>query len=389
MFNLELRDLMNENREEHEAILENRKELSKERVLKKRNPYSSYNYKAMKDGNNFHVRDRAGVPTYRSGYPELAIQEALDSLNNGRLKRHEKEKVKLEKQFNSIGATLQVEGYTEVELIGEVTLANSVDDHILENKTKDDDHILVSGGYWNGNRANQATGNGFDFRGLNAGDYLTRIELKNVRIQDVKVHGLYTYFMWSSILFNVAIWNITQDAAHCFSLVDSSMTRCGLTGTQDVGLYLDGGACNTFASLYLGGSAGAAEPAQLYLDGSYVNEFTNIRVDAPLTHGVELTGGAYNNLFQNLHITLITNYPADNSKDALRLDNAATLYNVFNGFYIGRKTTGDTTDWRNGVNEIAADYNVYGNGVIRDCDTATKTGISGNSKFDTNSIIEI
>jgi len=374
-----------------EQIRENRRlEAEKQRLTKHRNPYNAYNMRVcdvdLGDAAKYHVRNRAGLRTFGSGYPEVAIQEGLDSLRNSRTKNFDYEKVTLGHQFNSIGATLEVESYTILQLDGEITLANSVDSPMLTNKTTTDDHILVEGGYWDANRDNQASGNGFDFRGADGSD-ISRIDLYDIRLHDVDDHGIYYYWVWGSYLNHVNVYNVDEDGVYLYHFVDARVRRLTTTSTSDIGFHLYSGSCNSFDCFYMGGSTGSGEPAQIYNDGCDNSQWSNIRVDNPASDGVELTGNAIQNIFHGLTITTAT-YPADNTKDALVLATGAD-FNVFEDFYIGKKTQGGAIDWRYGINEGDGEYNIYASGIIRNCQTGTKTGISGNSKFDTSSIIEV
>jgi len=389
---MSLRNRLDDLTEEFQLIQESRKMLAEtDRLVKRRNPYQSYNYvvknKMLGDADVYRVWNRAGIRQFSSGYPEVAIQEGLDSLRNGRLHRFEQEKVKLDRDFHSIGATLQVENYTIVELIGAITLANGVNDHILENKTLTGGRITIQRGDWDGNSGNQSSGNGFNFLGTDNSTRIYRIRLMHCRIHDIKDHGVHMQWASANFMLNVSV-NLPcyEDGFYLQSWVDSRSVRCG-ANSSDIELHCEDGSCCSFVNWYLGGTTGSDEPAQLYINGLDNSEWSNIRVDNPLSDGVELTGDAIQNLFHGLHIT-VSDYPADNTKDGLVLGTGAD-FNTFSNFYIGRKRQSFSNDWRYGVNEGDGEYNAYACGLIRNCQTGTKTGISGNSKWDTNSIIEV
>jgi len=353
----------------------------------KRNPYLSYNYRARKEGLNFHVRNRAGVRKYGSGYPELAIQEAFDSLSNSRFDREEQEKVKVDGDFHSIGATLEVEAWTIVNVIGEITLANGVDSHMLKNKATSDDHITVMGGYWDANKTNNTAGDGIHFEGT-SGDKAVRMEIWDLYLSNVEDNGIFLKWVAAAFLFDVSTGNpIGGDGFHLYSFVDSRAVRIGAQASGR-NLYCYGGSCSSFSDLYLGGTTSSGEEAQLYNYGLDNTQWTNIRIDNPASNGVTLANSTIQNIFSGLTITSTSDYPADNTKDALVLGTGAD-FNVFEGFYIGKKRQAMTKDWRYGVNEGDGEYNIYASGIVRNCQTGTKTGISGNSKWDTSTIIEV
>jgi hypothetical protein len=359
------------------------------------------------EGLNFHVRNKTGRRTYGSGYEELAIKEALDSLTPVRTWR---EKVLLKGNFPNVDfpagnyACIDVPSYADLELQGTATMADNVNKSFVANAlhesvTARDVFIRVHGGTWECNAAEQTSGHGFDFESNFAGNELIYLYLANLRIHDVNETGIHLESVVAAEIRNIEVGGGLAGSIcglHGINLqvvADSIFSNIG-AGANGVGLMLYFCNANVFDNLYLAGVGGVMSSpynAVLYITRSKGNQFSNIRIDHHYRHGLHMEGSAtykcLANQFSNLSIgDMLTAQP--HTYDAIRMDGAGVLYNEVFGLYIGDTVyVGEKYEYA--VNEVnVANYNTYKGGhVIKaNVDNAGVKVLGANSVWD---IVEV
>jgi len=348
----------------------------------------AYHAKVEPEGANFVAREPDGTLILSSASEELAIQAAINSLTGGRTWQ---EKVLLKGNFPALGDTIVLPSYTYLELIGAVKLDDSINKPLIENEHKDEDgeydlYITVKGGLWDGNKANQASGYGFDFRGHNASYYNAYIEILDLHLMNCKDRGINLYYVWANSKVNdVRVRYGDGYGIYMHQYVDSFIHNSIFSGTGGPNMYLYSGAGNNFSNIYLGGTTWDSYDAQLMISLAHNCQWSNIFVDNPNTVGVKIYNDAYQHKFTNLSITT-ADYPTA-IKHALILDDA--YRNMFANLFIGKKDPAGAKVWDKGILEQnGADYNSYASGIIKDCTNADTT-LGGNSKLCTDSFVII
>ena len=146
-------------------------------------PPASYRYLVFSRAGDFYVKDGiTGCIVQGPLTDAAAAQWAFDNLTPGRTF---KEKVLLIGAF-TLSAKLEIPSYVILEIHGVLTLADGVNDDILENsdQTAGNEHIEVHGGILKGNKAEQTAGAGIDF------DKVSNVLISRVHIEDCKNEGI-------------------------------------------------------------------------------------------------------------------------------------------------------------------------------------------------------
>ncbi|MBA7493425.1 hypothetical protein ES702_03983 [subsurface metagenome] len=353
----------------------------------------------------FHVTDgRSKVKKYGTGYPELAIKEALDSLDASRLTDGHQQKVLLKGNFPNFdfpsgnGGCIDLYPLTALELQGSVTLADGVNKPIIKNGstaevTKPDGSVGqwvdIIGGNWSGNRAGQTETDPLKCSGFEIvfGELThARWNIRHVDLRRTRGHGIYQKYANLVKVYDARLrvaddWGDILDASMLYIDFSWDCFFSRITGNaRRHCVYINNSGGNHFNDLYLGGGR-----TGIFVNvGGYEDFFHNIRMDEISQHGIYHENANYGFrrcIFSDILITDI-GLTETNTYDGIHLNTSSSgaadinTDNIFSNILINNE--GKTEKPRYGINEVAgkADYNIFGFINGRDCATAAlkKTG---------------
>lgn len=285
------------------------------------NPYVSFNTRVRLEGLNYHVRNRAGVRQYGSGYLENVIQEAIRSFKHNRtaqekavldLRHDRKSKVKEHSIGFPTGNTygcIELPDWAMLKLIGNISLANSVNKNIIANVdgATGNRHCAVFGESRvceiNGNRGEQTAGHGIYFIGKsNEYENYPNLDLKNLTIKQIKENGVHI----EAVSGAPTVW-IAQNVGVCLCskawylkyIDDSKFIGCYSGGVY--GLYM----INCKGSEFIGGywGAGSGSTNAIFMQTCQRLAFIGGTVDAAGQALINMTGGCTQNRFMGMRLT--------------------------------------------------------------------------------------
>jgi len=318
----------------------------------------------------YYARNHTGYGTSANkGYEMLgdnASQIINWALGNLTTSRTWQEKVLLKGNFSTDSTILPSE-YTIIELIGNVTLASGANCDLLRNKNYGvgDDYITITGGFWDGNKAGQTYGNGFNF------SHTDHLYLRYVDVDNVKNTSLYLASSNGCWISDSRFVGADEHSIHWYIVADSWIERCSAGNSIKCGFLYQWGSGIHMNDMYFGGAC-TEYSAQVYL-WNWKNSFmSNTLIDSSGRAGLVIAGTgdghrSYNNKFSNTQVSR----PLNSGYDAIRLE-GDTQNNTFSNVYIGQKGEADDTDdtWRCGINETGnANWNIFSNVIARNCTT--------------------
>ena len=335
----------------------------------------AFNFAVQREELNYQVRNRGRVRTFGSGYPELAIQEALDSLSNN---RKQKEKVKLLKNFNSIDNAIQIPDHTHFVLEGQITLASGEDNNILENKDATACDVTIEGGVLNaidagGSMAaiywHQTAECGYHYREciiknmkIFAIDYITPQDMAGIYIDP---SGGLTEYPIIPQLHNIVSYGHHYGAyLNCTdSIFSNLLLHAPLAPYSGAALYMYGGAANNFENIRCDG--------RLYCYATQISNFNTITVDVWSEEMDAITLDGTQGVNINGAVLTIGSTTSTNAKAGILLKKRGTsdirqysIYNTVSHVYVGRR--GYFTDahrFKYGIKEDESssyvDYNIF------------------------------
>lgn len=329
--------------------------------------------------NSYRVVNKAGVNKFSTGYSELAMNEAIQSLNHNRTRRETQEKAAATTSLHSISAPIKIPSYTIFELEGQISLADSSNCNMIENSDQSSGNTFINiighgMAILEGNKANQSSGRGIEIDNNNADQTPSFcVGIENIEIRDTDDDHV-------QILLN------SGDVAHLQNIVtkqdgagggkglslnfsDSCILACKINAPEENIVISDNS--NFIGDLqvsdsYFGGAS--YQPYQMLLQGVRRSQFTNCIVDNMVYNAVGLleSGASYPEQecydvgFHNCHFTYAALIDSDDTYNGVVLEDDAN-HNRFIGCYFGRKERQDaqTNDWSYGWTEDTGGSTAY------------------------------
>jgi len=328
---------------------------------------------------------------------EDLINLGFDNLDADRITNNVKQKVLVSGYFKV--DKHESEPYS-LELPPNTILDNRLASYFLENNSDVDfirnknfgsagiDWSEIWGGFYDLNKANQASGNGFNFEGT-SGSKINHLKLKDIRMRYVKGMGLRVK-QGHGLDLDIVKIQVCDDIVMLMDIVSDSNARdLLLTNSNAVNLHWKYSSSIDLSKVYCGGSAPSTEYAQVILESVNNAEIENLRIDSSYAHALilysQFAGNkCNNNVIRGVHCTRSLRSVEDKvgivAYDAT--GSGEVKYNQILGFYIGKKGEGTEYRWDKGIEESGAgvDYNLYHGGVIKDYKTTTHT-IAANSNI--------
>jgi hypothetical protein len=392
-----------------QKIVAGRRKLFQMHKINKQNDHRMSNIKVTADRGRFRVFNDAKLEVLNSGYSEIAIQEAMDSMKNLRHKKGFQDNISLQGKFNSISSPLQIESYTHIRLRGRISLANAANCNMFESKTPESytRNITIEGGVLEGNRTNQsAESNGIKIAGSTAPPDQNGFNIiKNMLIKSFRDSGVYLYsnasFSPCFLSYGIFSWynygTATSAGMKIEGIVDSFFHHSNYEGIYPLYIALASSATPNanliFDTIYL---AGAADPKNnLYAGYLRYSTLANFFIDATDNNPV-LLDGVRQSTFTGINIRKGAQ-GNDGARDAIKLQTASInptqwkcIKNVFTGvnFILYSPVS---HKFAYGINESNTDCDentfsgIYGASSI--CNSGAVNLQGTNSKADTGDII--
>jgi len=317
-----------------------------------------------------------GVPYRKSGLPESAGQIASgennstvinDALNTLTAERTWKEKVLLKGNF-TINDVIKVPSYTALEIQGKLTLADGVNDNMIENSdlTNGNEQIEIRGGILDGNKVHQTSGHGIYFKGV------TDVLVKNVAVKNVKQYGIYLMHDPQCLAFEIA--GCTIESADSAGIVlwyaRHGLVLGNIIKSCPEGIRTDDAAgYSVINHNFIIGSSYACNFVGLLETDVVGNEIRDS------TRGVYLQSSSKANLLAGNHFDGI-------AREAYFIDSTSER-NVISGVYIQGGSPADTFD----AIIVNGNLNMIANVVIRATEGAEWQYVNGVTVGGTNNVI--
>jgi parallel beta-helix repeat protein len=313
---------------------------------------------------------------------DAVLQAALTNVSGTELER-----IVVVGDFSSVGATLTMGGYTVLDLRqAELTLANSVDDHLLE-VSANSDYWWIMGGWLHGNSANNAAG-----AGLRINNGCHRFWVEDLHITDCQSHGIHVEGTTDIGVGTFRHLDLEDNTGSGMLLgpwtSDMAVDSCNFGGNTLNGLSLSASSGNVICNCLAWNNA---------LDGfdcfaGFDNVFTNCRSDQNSQRGFHFGGSATRYIVANCHlfqntwegvfcetVTLINitgNYLRFNSYDGIDLNSSS--------FCVVANNTIQQAGYHGIVLTGASQNIILGNNVFDSSNAAGST--YDNIQVDTNSV---
>jgi len=338
----------------------------------------------------YAVRNRAGVRLYGSTYPELGIQDALDRVSTTAW-----QKVLLMGDFPGLDdgtgfaeSCLRIEDYTEWELRGKISLADSVNKSMIANEhvtsaPQYNHHVWMHGGQWDGNKLNNATSHIIYWRhqasipvGVSPGGY-AYLKFSDMDLYNADQDALHLESTAGSFIV-VCVERITNGGAgryglYLYRIRDTHIKNCMPLGGTTRALYMYSSGTNVIEQVYLNGGALIEECERLQVN----DWFVDLADDEP---AIELKGCRWN-IWTNGKHRYIGNDGYSNPAIKLTTQTVNSTDNIFAGLVAGRLGGVENNQFTYVVEEADAnqDYNVYSNINGRDCTAGAirQLGVNG------------
>jgi len=315
------------------------------------------------------------------------IQSALNALTSGRTWM---EKVVLKGDF-TLTDSIVVDDWTYLQILGKLTLANNVNKSIIVNKNYENGNngnIIIEGGLLDGNKANQTSGHGIDFRN-SASNEGKPIQLRHIRIQNVKQDGIHLSYLFEVHIFDCSInqnnyvggWGL-----YCSWVYDAHVSYCMPLDGEQGGLYFTGG-CAKFTNLYIN--------TGIWLSSCDRCEFDHINVYiAEDKYAIYLNYNVTDCIFTNIIIECARD--GATTYAAIELGqpdspSSACKNNIFDGIWAKRGWGAGTRKFSYAVEEAVStcDYNIFSNINAMDCAVGAVRVQGAHSVVDSPSIIDV
>lgn len=185
------------------------------------------------------VYDVNGNAVHTGNNDEVEINWALANLTAG---RSEKETVKVIGEFE-ISNPILVYSYTYLDLTeARITQADNTDDNMIENQdqTNGNEYIDIFGGILDGNKANQASGNGIDWAGVTS-SMIHGVNIINVNDRGINLYNANSTYCESDLITKNIIYacdtGIYFTGGQHVSIVDNTIDVCTAEGIRTSTIY--------------------------------------------------------------------------------------------------------------------------------------------------------
>lgn len=349
---------------------------------------------------HYHVKTgRTGAVSTSISESEVAIKEALDSLDASRITNEYRQIVKLKGYFPDMAAPggnngcIDIPSYCILDLRGtRLVLGSSVSKSMIAQATDPLYNAVILGGRIFCNRddgqtaghgigiilANNTSGKAIDV----IGTYVDDVFEDQFHFDFVGSSGAQVYLLGCHTGNLAKDWGLYMRSAADFHVIGSVFK--GYDGNLKCITCVDG----QFVADYFGGTTNPTPPDECNIIIENLSRrlaFSTCTIDGFAKHGVKIRkngSDCYGIRFVNTSIQATDVLAAGNTYAGLRLEDA-TSYCQYVGGFIGDKKAGVARHFDYAIEEVAGmggDYN-YGQAVCWNIDTALDNTVGANSDF--------
>lgn len=347
-------------------------------------------YKIVKDGAYYKVVSK-GQSTYQNTSLVSAWNEARNGLTESRAFP---EAIMLEGDL-TLDGTLLLDDYTLIYLCGRITLANAVNDNMIENADGATGNKFIGifglgkACLLDGNKANQTSGNILYLVGkADTGYlYLPTYQLENLELRNAKEWGCnllnQTSGTFQHIINKVGAHDGNSGGFRMQYIHDSKISQCYSGGNY--GWYMVNCNGNEIANCYI--ASGGSGTNSLFMQTCQRNAFIGNTYDAAKNALVYMTGGCTQNVFSGGRFSNCNYTGTTGAYSAIQ--HAGTNYitkNIFANLMF-RQSIAEQSKYC--IEEIASysNENIYSNLHMQNYATAGLRVLGADSKYDTDTII--
>jgi len=249
----------------------------------------------------------------------------------------------------TLSAKVSMPSYTVLEIVGNVVLANGVNDYMFEYADAGGNtHIdIVGNAIIDGNGDNQNAGGIINLKGDTSGAIFRLENLRLLYGYDSNIRAITNGRISANGLQSSgragAQWNLVMTNG------DSLFSSCVFTGYADTNVYLQGTSGNSFSGCYFGG---AAEYNVHIMSTAFGNHFTGCTCSDAVKHGYFIEG---NENTINGGLVLCAANTNNNTYSGVYINNAN--YTIVSGIIIKGRDISHM--YKYGVEEVgSSDYNM-------------------------------